>query len=398
MKKLILTVAAAVLALSLGAQAPQPKVESPYQFTMVNDNKTTSVKDQSRSGTCWSYSGVAFLENELLRTGKGDYDISEMWIVRNAYMDKAARYARLHGKSEFSQGGSTHDVFNMIKKYGIVPEEVYAGLQYGTKDHQHSELEAVMKGYMAGLIKNPNGKLSTAWQDGLNGILDAYLGEIPEKFTYKGKEYTPETFAKSLGLNMDDYVSITSFSHHPFYTQFAVEVPDNWALGTSYNVPLDEMMQVINNALTNGYSIDWAADVSEPGFQYAKGYAVIPSDKVEDMSATERAKWETLSSKEKKVAASEATEPITELVITQEMRQNEYDNYTTTDDHGMLITGLAKDQNGKPFYKVKNSWNTDNIYDGYFYASYPFVAAKTLNVVVHKDALPKEIKKKLGIK
>lgn len=399
MKKFILTVSAAVMAFTLCAQSPeQPKVETPYQFTAVRDNKASAVKDQSRSGTCWSFAGIALIESELLRNGKGEYDLSEMWIARNAYLEKAVKYARLHGKSEFSQGGATHDVFNMIKKYGIVPEEVYAGLNYGTTDHQHYELEKVLKGYMSGLIQNGNGKLSPAWQQGLNGILDAYFGEMPEKFTYKGKEYTPQTFAQSLGINMDDYVSITSFTHHPFYTQFAIEVPDNWAAGTSYNVPLDEMMQITDNALNNGYSVEWAADVSEPGFQYSKGFAVMPSDKPEDMGATERAKWETLSAKDKKGVAAQATEPITEIAVTQEMRQQGYDNYMTTDDHGMLITGLYKDQNGKPFYKVKNSWNTDNIYDGYFYASYPFVASKTLNIVVHKDALTKDMKKKLNIK
>lgn len=395
MKRLFLSATAAFFAVALMAQTPPAQPTTPYEFTVVKDIPATSVRDQSSSGTCWSFAGIAFLESELLRTGKGDHDLSEMWIARHAYLDKAEKYARMHGKAEYSQGGATHDVFNVIREHGIVPDEVYSGLQYGTDKHRHGELEAVLKGYMDGVIKNPNRSLTPVWQEGLNGILDAYLGPLPEKFTYQGKEYTPQSFAQSLGLNMDDYISITSFSHHPFYTQFAVEVPDNWNWGLSWNVPLDEFMQVINYSLENGYTVDWASDVSEPGFQYAKGFAVIPTTQVENMSGNERAKWETMSARDR---MSTATEPITEMVITQESRQKGYDNYETTDDHGMQITGISKDQNGNVFYKVKNSWNTDNIYDGYFYASAPFVASKTLNIVVHKNAIPKDVKKKLGIK
>lgn len=400
MKKLVMTVAALMVAFGLSAQADNKteEVKTPYQFTAVNDLSATSVKDQYSSGTCWSFAGIGFLESELLRMGKGEYDLSEMWIARHAYHDKADKYVRLHGKGNFSQGGATHDVFNAVREYGIVPEEMYSGLQYGTAKHEHSEVEAVLKGYMDAVVTNPNGRLSTAWLDGVDGILDAYLGEVPETFIYNGKEYTPQSFAEELGLNMDDYVSITSFTHHPFYTQFAVEVPDNWAWGLSYNVPLEEMMEIIDNALLNGYSVEWAADVSEPGFQYSKGFAVIPAGTSSEASDLEWAKWETMSSNSRRAMIAKATEPIEEMEITQELRQEGYDNYETTDDHGMLITGIFTDQNGNTFYKVKNSWDVSNIYDGYFFASAPFVAYKTMNIVVHKNAIPKDIRKELGIK
>ncbi len=400
MKKLVMTVAALMVAFGLSAQADNKteEVKTPYQFTAVNDLSATSVKDQYSSGTCWSFAGIGFLESELLRMGKGEYDLSEMWIARHAYHDKADKYVRLHGKGNFSQGGATHDVFNAVREYGIVPEEVYSGLQYGTAKHEHSEVEAVLKGYMDAVVTNPNGRLSTAWLDGVDGILDAYLGEVPETFIYNGKEYTPQSFAEELGLNMDDYVSITSFTHHPFYTQFAIEVPDNWAWGLSYNVPLEEMMEIIDNALLNGYSVEWAADVSEPGFQYSKGFAVIPAGTSSEASDLEWAKWETMSSNSRRAMIAKATEPIEEMEITQELRQEGYDNYETTDDHGMLITGIFTDQNGNTFYKVKNSWDVSNIYDGYFFASAPFVAYKTMNIVVHKNAIPKDIRKELGIK
>ena len=395
-----MTVAALMVAFGLSAQADNKteEVKTPYQFTAVNDLSATSVKDQYSSGTCWSFAGIGFLESELLRMGKGEYDLSEMWIARHAYHDKADKYVRLHGKGNFSQGGATHDVFNAVREYGIVPEEVYSGLQYGTAKHEHSEVEAVLKGYMDAVVTNPNGRLSTAWLVGVDGILDAYLGEVPETFIYNGKAYTPQSFAEELGLNMDDYVSITSFTHHPFYTQFAVEVPDNWAWGLSYNVPLEEMMEIIDNALLNGYSVEWAADVSEPGFQYSKGFAVIPAGTSSEASDLEWAKWETMSSNSRRAMIAKATEPIEEMEITQELRQEGYDNYETTDDHGMLITGIFTDQNGNTFYKVKNSWDVSNIYDGYFFASAPFVAYKTMNIVVHKNAIPKDIRKELGIK
>lgn len=401
MKKLFIIVAAAMICLPLAAQQPaETKQEGPYQFTVTNEVAATPVRNQSASGTCWSFAGIGMLESDLLRQGKGEQNLSEMWIVRHTYYEKAVKYVRMHGTIEFSAGGATHDVYNMISKYGIVPEEVYTGLNYGTDFHRHAEMDAALRAYVDAIVKNPNRSLSTSWLDGIDGILDAYLGERPEKFTYKGKEYTPKSYAASLGLDMDDYVAFTSYTHHPFYSpQFALEVPDNWAWGLYYNVPVAELMQLIDNSIEKGYAVDWAADVSEGGFLYMKGYAVVPLESGEDMFGTELSRWVRMSPQQQQAMLASATEPIKEnVVITQEMRQMAFDNYQTTDDHGMLITGIAVDQTGARFYKVKNSWGTDQLYEGYFYASRPFVAYKTMGITVHKDVIPKDIKKKLGIK
>ena len=387
------------LAVVFSAQAQKKNKkgnEEPYQFTEVKVIPNTSVKDQNRSGTCWSFSGISFLESEVLRIKGDTVDLSDMYPVFKCYELKGDKYVRMHGRTELATGGASNDVADVLKVYGMVPEEVYPGLNYGVDAHDHSELDAVLVGFLKGVVKG--NKPTTAWRNAYVGILEAYLGEDPETFTYNGKEYTPQSFAEELGLNMDDYVSITSFTHHPFYTQFAVEVPDNWAWGLSYNVPLEEMMEIIDNALLNGYSVEWAADVSEPGFQYSKGFAVIPAGTSSEASDLEWAKWETMSSNSRRAMIAKATEPIEEMEITQELRQEGYDNYETTDDHGMLITGIFTDQNGNTFYKVKNSWDVSNIYDGYFFASAPFVAYKTMNIVVHKNAIPKDIRKELGIK
>ncbi len=399
MKRLFLIFIASMFAASVGAQTPEAAHKSgPYEFTDTKEAPATPVKNQSSSGTCWSFAGIGMIESDLLRTGKGEYDLSEMWIVRHTYFEKAVKYVRMHGKIEFAAGGATHDVYNVISNYGIVPDEVYTGLQYGTDIHRHGELDAVLKAYIDAVIKNQNRTVTTAWQEGFNGILDAYLGKVPEKFTYKGKEYSPKSFAASLGLDMNDYIAFTSFSHHPFYTQIALEIPDNWAWGTYYNVPVEEMISLIDRSLENGYAVDWGSDVSEQGFQYTKGFAVVPNTKVEDMSDSERARWEQMSAMQRNTMVANATEPIAEMKVTQENRQAAFDNYQTTDDHGMLFTGIAQDQNGNRFYKVKNSWGTDQIYKGYFYASPAFVAYKTTAITIHKDMIPKDMKKKLGIK
>lgn len=395
MKKLFLTLAG--IGFAFGAVSSAQEQNSPYQFTIVKEAPTTPVKDQFSSGTCWSFSGLGFIESELLRMGKGEFDLSEMWIVRHGYVDRAIKYARMHGKAEFAQGGALGDVITAIKNYGIVPEEIYTGLQYGSDKHRHSELEALLQGYMKAVIGNHNGSLTPSWTDGLNGILDAYLGQVPETFVYEGVEYTPQSFAEHLGLNMDDYVTITSFTHHPFYTAFPIEVPDNWAWELSYNVPMDEMMEIIDNAINEGYAVGWGADVSEPGFIYSKGFAVMPDTSNDNNDNTEWSKWETMSANSRRYMIANASEPLSEVTVTQEMRQTAFDNYDTTDDHGMVITAIAKDQNGNKFYKVKNSWNTDNPYGGYVYASAPYVQYKTLTLCVHKNAIPKNIRKKLGI-
>jgi len=380
------------------AQEEETKETKGYEFTIKIVNDETPVKNQYKSGTCWSFSSLAFIESELLRMGKGEYDLSEMFVVRKTYAEKAERYVRFHGAFNFSGGGAFHDVMHVIKEYGMVPEEVYNGKVIGEDNHIHGELDAVTKGYMDAVIKNKNKKLTPVWQQGLEGILDAYLGKCPENFTYNGKSYTPRSFADELGINTDDYVEISSYTHHPFYEKFILEVPDNWMLDEIYNVPLDEMMKIIDYALENGYTIGWGSDVSEKGFSWKKGVAIVPDEELTDLSGTEKERWEKLTKDEKEKALYSFDGPVKEKTITQEMRQHEFDNYSTTDDHGMQITGIAEDQEGNKFYRVKNSWGTtDHIYDGYFYASEAFVRLKTIDLMVNKNAVPKGIRKKLGL-
>ena len=370
-----------------------------YQFTSIKDIPCTSVKDQYRSGTCWSFSGLGFLEAEMLRLGKPDVDLSEMFVVYHSYSDKAVKYVRLHGSLNFGAGGAFHDVTNVMKIYGIVPEEVYSGLNYGEEKHVQGELDRILLDEVKAVVDNPNKKLTTAWHDALDGTLDTYLGKLPETFKYQEKEYTPQTFAKEyVGLNMDDYVEISSFTHHPFYTKFIIEVPDNWAWDEVYNVPLNEMEEIIDNSINTGYTVAWAADVSEKGFSTSqKGVAVVPIVDKANMTDAEITKWEKMSEKEKNEDLYKLNKPGPEKVITQELRQIDFDDYQTTDDHGMLIVGTAKDQAGNLYYKVKNSWGKYNDYDGYFYASKPYVEFKTTSIMVNKDAIPKNIRKKLGL-
>ena len=392
---------ALIFGLSFLANAQDAKSNQPkgYQFTDIKRLPATSVKDQARAGTCWSWSGISFFESEMIRMGKEPIDLSAMYIVRHAYSDKATKFVRLHGSMNFAVGGAFCDVMHVIKNYGIVPMDVYKGLNYGEPNHAFGEIDDVLAGYVNAVIKNSNKKLSTAWKKGFDGILDAYLGEEPEKFEYKGKEYTPRTFADEVvGLNMDDYVSLTSFTHHPFYSQFAIEVPDNWLWGMSYNLPIDELAQVMSNAIDNGYTFAWASDVSERGFQTSQpGVAVVPTTDTKEMSGAEIAKWEAMP-KGNQTPDAFRQGPAPEKEITQEMRQQEFDNYLTTEDHGMHVIGKAKDQNGTVYYIVKNSWNQYNKFGGYFYASEPFMKYKTMNIIVHKNAIPKDIRKKLGIK
>ncbi|MCF6357946.1 MAG: C1 family peptidase, partial [Draconibacterium sp.] len=304
-----------------------------------------------------------------------------------------------HGSLNFAAGGACHDVTNMIRKYGIVPEEVYTGLNYGEEKHVHGEMDRVLKQHVDAVIENKNRKLSTVWLEPIEATLNSYLGEIPQKFEYEGKSYSPQSFATDfVGLNLDDYVEISSYTHHPFYSKFIIEIPDNWSWDEVYNVPINELEEIIDYSLNNGFTVAWAADVSEKGFATSnKGVAVMPAAKTEDMSDAEITRWETLSDKEKQKELYKLDKPVSEVEVTQEMRQIAFDNYTTTDDHGMHIIGTAKDQNGKIFYKVKNSWGEYNKYDGYFYASKPYVNYKTMSIMVHKDAIPQSIKDKLGL-
>lgn len=390
MKKILMAAIAALIFTGANAQDSL----NYHKFTDIKTVGATPVKDQNKSGTCWSFSALGLMESELMRTGKGEYDLSAMWVARHTYYEKVVRYVRMHGKSELAEGGVWEDVANVIRKYGIVPTSAYAGLNYGLDNHDHTELAKVVKAYADAVIKGKT--LTTAWKEGLNGILDAYFGPVPEKFTYNGKNYTPESFRNMLGLNMDDYIAITSFTHHPFYTWFVMEVPDNWNSYPAFNVTQKEMLDATTGAIEKGYAVCWGADVSESGFQYNAGIAFNIPETIDTGEGTELSKWVDLGTdKRKEMIAKILKGHIEEPEYTQEQRQLAFDNYSTTDDHGMLITGIATDQDGKHYFKVKNSWASENVYQGYFYASFPYFVYKTIEVTMHKDALPKELRNKL---
>ncbi len=373
--------------------------EKGYRLTDSRSVPVTPVKDQSRSGTCWSFSTCSFLESEIMRAGGEAMHLSEMWIVRHTFMDKAMKYVRMHGHLNFAEGGASHDVIEMIKNYGIVPFEAYPGLNYGTEKPDFHELSGALKAYLDAVIRagdKSNMPLSTAWKRAFNALLDEYFGPVPETFVYQGKEYTPASFAASLPIDMNDYIDITSFTHHPFYTQFIMEVPDNWMWGTVYNLPLDEMMEAVDHALDQGYALSWGTDVSEKGFSRTKAIGIVPEIALENMSGTEAEKWGKLTQQEKETLIYSFDKPVKELVVTQAKRQEAFDNYETTDDHGMVIVGKATDQAGNPFYKVLNSWGERPPYGGYWYFSQPFVAYKTTSIMLNKKALPEHIARKLG--
>lgn len=398
MKYLLGTLLAASVA--IGANADD-KIVNPdstgFKFTDVKVIKTTPVRDQNSSGTCWCFSTNSFLEEDMIKRGSKPVDLSEMFVVRHCYLDKARKYIRMDGKINFAQGGAAHDVPYVIETYGIVPEEVYKGLNYGEEKHVHGELANVLKAYLDAVLNVQSGKrLSTAWEAGFNGILDAYFGPLPETFTFEGKTYTPKSYAESLNLNPQDYISFTSYTHHPFYKAFPLEVADNWLWGYMYNVPMEEMKAVVDNAIDNGYPVAWGADVSEGGFKWRKGYAVIPVEKGEkDLTGTELSRWVKLSDKDRADQRYDINGPVEEITVTQEMRQDMFDRKETTDDHGMVIVGKAVDQKGNKYYKVQNSWDTNQVYDGYIYVSEPYFLAKTLDIMVNKDAVPAEISKKI---
>ena len=393
----ILCAAAVVSPLAVSAADKDNAQDTAFVFTDMKVNKTTSVKDQNMSGTCWSFSGLSFLEDELLKKGKGEYDLSEMFVVRQCYIDKAINFVRYYGKTNFGEGGGLLDIPYVYNKYGMVPESVYTGLQYGEEKHNHGELAAVLTAYLNEIVKNPNKKLSTAWLNGYIGILDAYLGKVPESFEYNGKTYSPKTFAQELGLNMDDYLPVTSYTHHEFYKPFVLEVPDNWDHGLYYNVPLAELQQIVDNAIDKGYTVLWAADVSEKGFKWYDGVALMPkADRNKAKEGTELSRWVKLKDSEKEDKMYDFKGPVEEITVTQESRQQGFDNYETTDDHGMVIVGKAVDQKGNKYYKVKNSWDSEQVYDGYFYISMPYFLAKTMSILVNKDGVPAQILQKLG--
>ena len=393
MKKTL--IAAVLMALGTSAFA-QEKTEG-FQFTTVKENPITSIKNQNRSGTCWAFSSLSFFEAELIRMGKGEYDLCEMYLAHKTYEDRAKASVRMHGDVSFSQGGSFYDAVYCMKNYGMIPQDAMPqpGTLYGDTLPNHNELFAIAESYVNAIAKGSQKQLSPVWFNGLNAIYDTYLGKVPEKFTHNGKEYTPKSYMESLGLNMNDYISLTSYTHHPFYEQFVIEVQDNWRWGLSYNLPLDESMETMDYAVKNGYTFAWGSDVSETGFT-RDGIAVCPdAEKGADLTGSDMARWTGMSATDKRRELT--SRPMPEIEVTQEMRQKAYDNWETTDDHGMLIYGIAKDQTGKEYFMVKNSWGESGKYKGIWYASKAFVAYKTMNILIHKNAVPKKIAKKLGL-
>ena len=387
------------LALMVGTAAMAQEATT-LEFTVVKENPITSIKNQNQAGTCWCYSSLAFIESELLRMGKGEYDFSEMYLVHNTYLDRADKAVRTHGDVSFSQGGSFYDVIYGMEAFGLVPEaEMRPGVMYGKELSNHNELSAVSDAVVAAIAEGRHRSLQLSpegqplWKKAIEAIHDIYLGERPETFTYNGQEYTPKSFYESLGLNAEDYVSLTSYTHHPFYEKFVLEIPDNWRWSQSYNLPIDELMEVFDNAIMEGYTIAWGSDVSEKGFT-RQGTAGLPDEAAgADLQGSDMAKWLNLTEEEKK----NTPKPTAQKWCTQEERQLAYDNWETTDDHGMQIYGIAKDQNGVEYYMVKNSWGEAGTYKGIWYASKAFVRYKTMNIVVHKNTIPKDIRKKLGL-
>ena len=400
MKKFL--VSAALLALTVIGAFAQPRQAAPikpsdYTFTTVKENPITPVKNQFRSGTCWCFSALSFLESEVIKAkGIKDEslypDFSEMFVVRKAYADRAQKYVRLNGNLNYAAGSDFGDVLDVIGQYGIIDQKAYSGLQYGYDLPVQGELDAVLKGYVEAVVKNPNRKLTSVWPKGLEGILDAYMGEIPETFTVNGVSYTTESYRDALGINPDDFISFTSFTHHPFYTAFAIEVEDNWRWTPSWNVPLDEFMQIIDYAVNNGYTVAWGGDVSEPGFT-RNGLAILVDMEAKATSGSDQERW--VGKAEDKPAEKAA---VKEISVNQENRQQWFDEKTSTDDHGMHLYGIAKDQNDVKYYLIKNSWGETGEYKGIWYMSEEFCKGKALNIMVNKKAVPKEILKKIGLK
>ena len=400
MKKLFTLALAALLAAGAQAEEAKDSVKSNKPvFTTVKENPITSVKDQNRSGTCWDYSTLSFFEAEILKATGKKMDLCESFVANKTYMERAIQVVRYHGDCQFSQGGSAEDVLSVLKNHGICPEEAmpFPGSLYGDSLNNFNEFFALLEPYVNAVAKSTAKKISNQWKVGMQGILDAYLGQCPEKFTYEGKEYTPKTFVQSLGINLNDYVSITSYTHHPFYTGFAVEVQDNWRFPLSYNLPLDEMMQVIDNAVEQGYTIAWGGDVSEEGFTRQGLAYAIDTKATESLAGSDMAKWLKMSAAKKHNLIDSLGCTVPEIVPTQELRQERFDNWELTDDHGMLIYGTAKDQNGREYYMVKNSWGETGDYKGTWYMTKTFIAANTMDFLVNKNAIPKAIRKKLGL-
>lgn len=355
-----------------------------FTFTELINLENTPVKNQGSSGTCWSYSTNSFLESEMIRMGKEPVALSEIFSARNAYVEKGKNYVRMHGAVTLGDGGALHDVINMFRQYGAMPQINYTGLNYGTKTNKFAEMGGLTSGFLEAIVKNPNGTLTPNWLKAYTAILDSYLGEVPKNFDYKGKNYTPQSFAKNVvGINPDEYVELSSFNDHPYYSKFTLLVPDNWSFDQVYNVQVNEITDIIDNALKKGYSVAWATDVSEKSFSYKNGVAFVPAKPFDEMTPQE--------------TANLFNGPQSEMEITAANRQLAFDNYQTTDDHGMHIVGLAKDQNGKEYYIVKNSWGATNDYKGYLYVTKNYVKYKTTAFLLNKGGIPSAISKKLGL-
>ena len=360
------------------------KSKEAFKFTDVVNIENTSIKNQGSSGTCWSYSANSFLESEMIRMGKKPVELSQIFSARNAYIEKGRNYVRMHGAVTLGDGGAFHDVMNMYRKYGAVPQSVYTGLNYGTDKNKFGEMAALGEALLAAVVKNPNGELTPNWEKAYTAVIDSYLGQTPKSFDYNGKKYTPESFAKEVvGINADDYIEISSLQEYPYYSKFVLMVPDNWAFDQVYNVKLNELTEIIDNALKSGYTVAWGGDVSEKTFSWKNGVAFVAEKKLDDMTPEEKADL--------------FNGPKKEAVVTEEMRQKSFDNYTTTDDHGMHIVGLSKDQNGKEYYIVKNSWGTTNDYKGYLYMTKEFVKYKTTDIMLNKKAISADMAKKLKL-
>lgn len=400
MRKQLYAVLLAMFALGVNAQ-DKKAAENPNKpvFTVVKENAITSVKDQNRSGTCWAYSTLSFFESEILKATGKTYDLCESFVANKNYMDRAIQVVRLHGDCQFSQGGSSSDALYVLRNYGICPEDAmpFPGSLYGDSLNNFNEFFSLMTPYVESVAKSSAKKISGQWKVGLQGILDAYLGECPESFTYQGKTYTPQNFAASLGLNWDDYVTFTSYTHHPFWTAFAVEVQDNWRYPLSWNVPIKDMERIIDNAIMNGYTVAWGGDVSEDGFARQGLAYMYDTKKMESMEGSDMAHWLKLSYVEKKNIIDSLGVNVPEITPTQKQRQERFDNWELTDDHGMLIYGIAKDQNGKEYYMVKNSWGETGDYKGIWYMTKNFIIANTMDFMVNKNAVPKDIRKKIKI-
>ena len=378
--------------------AQKADADTAYIFEKIIEIPVTPVKDQHRSGTCWSFAGISFLEAEVLRIKGIETDLSEMFVVRNAYADKGMKYVRLHGSSNFGAGGQAHDVTNVIAAYGIVPESVYAGLEIGEEKHNHGEMDAVARGFLDAVIKKRGGKLSPKWYEAYNAILDVYLGSIPSSFELEGENMTPVTYAALLEIIPSDYIELTSYAAYPYYELVNLEIPDNWSGGLYYNVPLHIFMEVLENAFENGFSVCWDGDVSDRGFSHRNGVAIVPDKKVENLSGTERERWEKLTEAEKGKELYAFEKPGDEKDVDELMRQEHFDNYSATDDHLMHLCGIAKDQHGTRYFITKNSWNDDsNDFGGYLNMSEAYVKLNTIAIMIHKDALPEKVAEKLGL-